>query len=99
MFQTLAYHVQNGFGEDDDEDDGRIITAEFEKFYVVCVYVPNAGRKLVTLPGRLTWNKRFEKHIAQLNEKRPVIICGDMNVAHTEIGMFIINKYTLCVVN
>lgn len=84
--QTMAYHVQNGFSVNDDEDDGRIITAEFEKFYLVCVYVPNAGRKLVTLPTRLTWNKRFEQHITELNEKKPVIISGDMNVAHTEIG-------------
>jgi len=85
--KTLAYHVQNGFGENDAADGGRIITAEFEKFYVVCVYVPNAGRKLATLPERLTWNKRFEKHLAALNEKKPVIVCGDMNVAHTEIDL------------
>lgn len=48
--------------------------------------VPNAGQKLVTLPKRLEWNKDFKEFIQKLDEKKPVIICGDMNVAHTEIG-------------
>lgn len=84
----MPYHVDNGFEDSDDaENDGRIITAEFEKFFVVCVYVQNAGRKLVTLPDRLKFNKQFEQHLTKLNEKKPVIVCGDMNVAHSEIGM------------
>lgn len=48
--------------------------------------MPNAGQKLVTLPKRLEWNKEFKKYMEELNEKKPVIICGDMNVAHQEIG-------------
>lgn len=48
--------------------------------------MPNAGQKLVTLPKRLEWNKEFKKHIEELDQKKPVIICGDMNVAHQEIG-------------
>lgn len=48
--------------------------------------VPNAGQKLVTLPKRLEWNKIFKKHVEELDEEKPVIICGDMNVAHQEIG-------------
>lgn len=48
--------------------------------------MPNAGRKLVTLPKKLEWNKLFKKHIKELDDKKPVIICGDMNVAHQEIG-------------
>jgi len=54
--------------------------------------VPNAGQKLVTLPKRLEWNKLFKKHIKELDQKKPVIICGDMNVAHQEIGIVSILK-------
>ncbi|XP_012261249.2 exodeoxyribonuclease isoform X1 [Athalia rosae] len=69
------------------DDEGRMITAEFENFFVVSVYVPNAGQKLVTLPKRLQWNKDFKEFIGNLDKKKPVIICGDMNVAHTEIDL------------
>lgn len=54
--------------------------------------MPNAGQKLVTLPKRLEWNKLFKKHIKELDQKKPVIICGDMNVAHQEIGIVSILK-------
>lgn len=82
--KVMPITVEYGFGGDDY--DGRIITAEYEKFFVVSVYVQNAGRKLVTLPTRLDFNKKFEDRLAQLNAKKPVIVCGDMNVAHNEIG-------------
>lgn len=52
--------------------------------------MPNAGQKLVTLPKRLEWNKTFKKYIEELDQKKPVIICGDMNVAHQEIGIVLI---------
>lgn len=52
--------------------------------------MPNAGQKLVTLPKRLEWNKTFKKYIEELDQKKPVIICGDMNVAHHEIGIVLI---------
>lgn len=52
--------------------------------------MPNAGQKLVTLPKRLEWNKTFKKYMEELDEKKPVIICGDMNVAHQEIGIIIV---------
>ncbi|XP_011299364.1 DNA-(apurinic or apyrimidinic site) lyase [Fopius arisanus] len=68
-------------------DEGRIITAEFDGFYLVAVYVPNAGRGLVTLPKRLEWNTAFKNYVKELDEKKPVIICGDMNVAHEEIDL------------
>lgn len=76
------------FGFDDPEMDqeARLITAEYTKFYLVCVYVPNAGRKLVNLQKRLTWDAKFQDYVESLNGKKPVIICGDMNVAHHEIG-------------
>lgn len=88
LSKTLAHHVEYGLGDEELDYEGRIITAEFEKFYLICVYVPNAGQKLVTLPRRLRWNKMFENHVAKLNQMKPVIICGDMNVAHTEIGRY-----------
>ncbi|XP_063983408.1 DNA-(apurinic or apyrimidinic site) endonuclease [Diachasmimorpha longicaudata] len=68
-------------------DEGRIITAEFENFYVVAVYVPNAGRGLVTLDKKLQWNESFKNYMTKLDEKKPVIVCGDMNVAHAEIDL------------
>ncbi|KAI8440505.1 hypothetical protein MSG28_001768 [Choristoneura fumiferana] len=82
----LAMNVQYGLENEELDNEGRIITAEYEQFYLICTYVPNAGRKLVTLPKRLTWNEEFRKHVKALNEKKPVIICGDMNVAHNEIA-------------
>lgn len=82
----LAMNVQYGLNNEELDSEGRIITAEYEQFYLICTYVPNAGRKLVTLDKRLKWNEEFRKHIKALDEKKPVIICGDMNVAHNEIG-------------
>ncbi|XP_063635841.1 DNA-(apurinic or apyrimidinic site) endonuclease [Cydia splendana] len=83
----LAISVQYGLGNEELDADGRMITAEYEQFYLICTYVPNAGRKLVTLPKRLQWNDEFRKYVKALNEKKPVIICGDMNVAHNEIDL------------
>lgn len=84
--KIMPYNVENGLGDPEMDEEGRIITAEYEKFYLICVYVPNAGRKLATMPRRLKWNKMFEEHVQKLDKKKPVIICGDMNVAHQEIG-------------
>ncbi|RZC36417.1 DNA-(apurinic or apyrimidinic site) lyase-like, partial [Asbolus verrucosus] len=80
-------NVVYGIKSKEHDDEGRCITAEYENFYLVNVYVPNAGRKLVTLPKRLEWNKLFKDFIKKLNKKKPVIICGDMNVAHKEIDL------------
>lgn len=79
--------VKFGLNNSDFDKDGRIITAEFDDFYVVNVYVPNSGRKLVNLPKRLKWNEEFKAHVKKLDKKKPVIICGDMNVAHEEIDL------------
>lgn len=84
--RTEPLSVSYGINVREHDTEGRIITAEYEKFYVISVYVPNAGRGLVTLDKRLDWNKHFGTYIAKLDKKKPVIICGDMNVAHTEIG-------------
>lgn len=65
----------------------RLITAEFEDFFLVSTYVVNAGRGLKTLDKRLEWNKVFDDHVQKLDKKKPVIIAGDMNVAHEEIDL------------
>ncbi|GJQ81879.1 putative endonuclease/Exonuclease/phosphatase family [Trypoxylus dichotomus] len=79
--------VEYGIGNEEFDEEGRCITAEYQEFYLVNVYVPNAGRKLVTLPKRLEWNTIFKDYVAKLDERKPVIVCGDMNVAHNEIDL------------
>ncbi|XP_066142672.1 exodeoxyribonuclease isoform X2 [Euwallacea fornicatus] len=79
--------VVYGIDSQEHNNEGRCITLEYDSFYVVNVYVPNAGRGLVTLPKRLDWNKSFKNFITKLDQKKPVILCGDMNVAHNEIDL------------
>lgn len=69
------------------DNEGRLITAEFENFYLLNVYVPNAGPKLISMPKRLKWNEAFKAYVLELDAKKPVIVCGDMNVAHNEIDL------------
>lgn len=85
--KVMPYNVEYGIGDAEQDEDGRILTAEYEKFFLVCTYVPNAGRKLVTLDKRLRWNKLFEAHVRKLDAQKPVIVAGDMNVAHAEIDL------------
>jgi exodeoxyribonuclease-3 len=73
--------------ETDGEPEGRIITLEFENFYLVTVYTPNAKRDLSRLPYRLEWEDRFRLYVQQLDDRKPVIICGDLNVAFAEIDI------------
>lgn len=73
--------------EEDSEPEGRMITLEFDRFYLVNVYTPNAKRDLTRLPYRLEWEDRFLKYILQLERTKPVIVCGDLNVAHQEIDL------------
>lgn len=73
--------------EEDSEPEGRMITLEFDRFYLVNVYTPNAKRDLTRLPYRLEWEDRFLKYIVQLEQTKPVIVCGDLNVAHQEIDL------------
>lgn len=87
LSKTEPLDVKYGIGEEGHDEEGRCITVEFEKFFLVNVYVPNAGRKLVTLPKRLDWNTAFKAYIKELDKKKPVILCGDMNVAHEEIDI------------
>ncbi|XP_055683954.1 exodeoxyribonuclease [Lutzomyia longipalpis] len=85
--KTMPMNVTYGIGDAELDEEGRAITAEFEKFYLVCVYVPNAGRGLVTLPKRLRFDEKFQAFVSRLDQNKPVIICGDMNVAHQEIDL------------
>ncbi|NEW09099.1 exodeoxyribonuclease III [Paenibacillus sp. SYP-B3998] len=73
--------------EEDHESEGRIITLEFEAFYLVNVYTPNARRDLSRLELRLEWEERFRSFLQKLDAHKPVIICGDLNVAHHEIDI------------
>lgn len=73
--------------EEDSEPEGRVITLEFEGFYLVNVYTPNAKRDLSRLPYRLEWEERFRSYLLRLDEHKPVIVCGDLNVAHQEIDL------------
>lgn len=73
--------------EEESEDEGRIITLEFEAFYLVNVYTPNARRDLSRLEYRLDWEERFRRYLQKLDAHKPVMVCGDMNVAHQEIDL------------
>lgn len=79
--------VKYGVGEKEEEEEGRIITLEYDQFYVVNVYTPNAKRDLTRLDYRLEWEDDIRDYLIQLDEKKPVIYCGDLNVAHLEIDL------------
>ena len=76
-----------GIGLEEYDNEGRVITLEFEDFYVVNVYSPNAKRELERLDYRMNWEDAFRFYILKLEEIKPVIVCGDMNVAHNEIDL------------
>ena len=80
---SVSYDI--GVAEHDQE--GRVITAEFDDFYLINVYTPNSQRELARLDYRMQWEDAFRSYIKQLDEKKPVIICGDLNVAHKEIDL------------
>ncbi|WP_400162663.1 exodeoxyribonuclease III [Brevibacillus sp. TJ4] len=73
--------------EEDSEAEGRILTLEYEAFYLVNVYTPNAKRDLSRLDYRLEWEDRFRQYLLRLDADKPVIVCGDLNVAHQEIDL------------
>ena len=72
---------------DEEDEEGRIITLEFKEYYLITVYVPNAQHELVRLKYREVWDKEFLAMIKKLEAKKPIIFCGDMNVAHQEIDL------------
>jgi exodeoxyribonuclease-3 len=73
--------------EEDNEPEGRVLTLEFESFYLVNVYTPNAKRDLSRLDYRMEWEDRFRGYLLELDKHKPVIVCGDLNVAHHEIDI------------
>ena len=79
--------VSYGVGEEESESEGRIITLEYENFYLVNVYTPNAQRDLARLPYRLEWEDKLALYLKQLDAKKPVIYCGDLNVAYQDIDL------------
>ncbi|MBU5343153.1 exodeoxyribonuclease III [Caldifermentibacillus hisashii] len=79
--------VSYGFSPEESEREGRIITLEYENFYLVNVYTPNSQRDLARLEFRLEWEDKLKKYLLALNEKKPVVYCGDLNVAHQEIDL------------
>ena len=79
--------VTYGIGIPEHDKEGRVSTAEFADFYVVTVYTPNSQRELTRLSYRMEWEAAFLAYINGLNEKKPVIFCGDLNVAHKEIDL------------
>jgi exodeoxyribonuclease-3 len=79
--------VTYGIGIEEHDKEGRVITLEFEDFYFITVYVPNAQRELTRLSYRMKWEDDFLSYIKSLDAKKPVIYCGDLNVAHKEIDL------------
>lgn len=79
--------VTNGIGIEEHDQEGRVITAEYENFYLVCCYTPNSQRELARLGYRMTWEDAFRNYLLELDKKKPVILCGDLNVAHQEIDL------------
>ena len=80
-------NVTYGIGIEEHDKEGRIITLEFENFYLVTNYTPNAKRELERLDYRMVWEDEIRKYLLELNKKKPVIMCGDLNVAHEEIDL------------
>ena len=80
-------NVTYGIGIEEHDKEGRIITLEFEDFYLVTNYTPNAKRELERLDYRMIWEDEIRKYLLELNKKKPVIMCGDLNVAHEEIDL------------
>ncbi len=79
--------VFNGIGKPEHDTEGRVITLEYDNFYFVCVYTPNSQDGLKRLDYRMNWEDEFKAYLNTLAEKKPVIVCGDMNVAHKEIDL------------
>ena len=79
--------VTYGLGIEEHDKEGRVITLEFEKFYMVTIYTPNAKRGLERLDYRMLWEDEIRKYLLELNKTKPVIMCGDLNVAHKEIDL------------
>ena len=85
--KTDPLSVTYGLGIEELDTEGRLITLEYENFYLVTCYTPNAQRELARIDHRLKWDEAFRNHLIALDQKKPVIACGDLNVAHQEIDL------------
>ena len=85
--KTEPIHVTYGIGIEEHDTEGRVITAEYERVYLVTVYTPNSKRELERLDYRMVWEDAFLAYTKSLETSKPVIICGDLNVAHKEIDL------------
>lgn len=85
--KTTPISVSRGLGIPEHDMEGRVLTLEFEEYYLVCVYTPNSQDELKRLDYRMSWEDAFRNHVCSLDAKKPVIICGDLNVAHQEIDL------------
>jgi len=85
--RTRPLSVTTGIGQVAHDAEGRVITAEYRDFFLVNVYVPNSRRELTRLPYRQEWDRAFRRYLQKLARKKPVVFCGDLNVAHTELDL------------
>ena len=85
--RTAPRKVTYDFGEDIHRHEGRVITAEYDGFYLVCCYTPNSRRDLCRLSYRMEWEDAIREYLGELDREKPVIYCGDFNVAHEEIDL------------
>ena len=82
-----ALSATYGIGSEEHDQEGRVITLEYADFYLVTCYTPNSQNELKRLPYRMTWEEDFQRYINELDQTKPVILCGDLNVAHQEIDL------------
>ena len=87
LSKVAPLSIQYDMGIDEHDHEGRIVKAEFDDFYLVCVYVPNSGSELARLPYRQQWDADFLTYLKKCEETKPVVICGDLNVAHQAIDL------------
>lgn len=80
-------NVSYGIGMEEHDSEGRVITLEYPSFYFITVYTPNSQNELKRLDYRMTWEDAFRAYVAELDKNKPVIVCGDLNVAHKEIDL------------
>ena len=85
--KNAPLNVTYGIGLEEHDKEGRVITAEYENFYLVTVYTPNSQRELARLDYRMVWEDLFRAYLLELDKKKPVIVCGDLNVAAEEIDL------------
>lgn len=85
--KTAPLSVRYGVGTPELDTEGRLITLEYEKFYLVTCYTPNAQPELARIDHRLKWEQAFREYLSLLDKDKPVVVCGDLNVAHNEIDL------------